>query len=654
MIFRIMKKIICTCLLVLTGIQIAPTLFTCSAQSLQLYGIIGDRLVSVDKTTGDATDIGPTCGLSEIRELTWVENLGKLYGIADPFTDPKIVCIDRNSGQATYVATISITAPVPLGVGLMESFAYNPADGLLYGAVNELPFPQSASSNRLIAIDPITGDATHLAFITGTIQNEADDMFFIDGTAYVVDGNGVNNFSLYTLDLDVNIGTATLINISNSPLAHGFAYDAPAQTLFVSDWNNQHFLAQLDPATAQGTVIGTTHASSEFNDGLMVALAAAPAPGGAISCDMPELDIQGNGMSITNGDATPDPADHTDFGTAVIGLTTVSRTFEIHNLGTVDLNLTGSSSYIAISGSAAFSLSLAPGTPVASGANTVFEILFDPASAGAHAAVITVENDDCNEAAYSFTIQGEATDCQVNPEICDGQDNDCDGNTDEGFDQDGDGIADCFDNCPDDANPGQEDADCDGVGDACDLCDGGDDSVDENGDGLPDCAYPPPFEDVLLEWVCDNSTHKVYICHKPDNQELTLCVDYHAVDGHLGHGDYLGPCGNADCSASNLMTNPAGVNHVSAPGSRHFDFYLFPNPARERIYVLLPVKERSATMELILQDCLGKVIFTRTIPDDAGAAAEIDLGGYSAGNGVFFVTVILDGVRETRRVTVFN
>lgn len=33
-------------------------------------------------------------------------------------------------------------------------------------------------------------------------------------------------------------------------------------------------------------------------------------------------------------------------------------------------------------------------------------------------------------------------------EICDGEDNDCDGLIDEGFDSDGDGVADCFDDCP--------------------------------------------------------------------------------------------------------------------------------------------------------------------------------------------------------------
>jgi hypothetical protein len=57
-------------------------------------------------------------------------------------------------------------------------------------------------------------------------------------------------------------------------------------------------------------------------------------------------------------------------------------------------------------------------------------------------------------------------------------DNDCDGEIDEGFDQDGDGVSDCVDNCPTVSNPGQEDCDGDGTGDVCEA--------DTDGDGIPD------------------------------------------------------------------------------------------------------------------------------------------------------------------------
>ena len=70
--------------------------------------------------------------------------------------------------------------------------------------------------------------------------------------------------------------------------------------------------------------------------------------------------------------------------------------------------------------------------------------------------------------------------------VCDSDDVCPDDNPD---DTDSDGVCDSDDVCPDDVDPGQEDADADGVGDACDtggICDGVNMnllSYDENGDG---------------------------------------------------------------------------------------------------------------------------------------------------------------------------
>jgi hypothetical protein len=52
------------------------------------------------------------------------------------------------------------------------------------------------------------------------------------------------------------------------------------------------------------------------------------------------------------------------------------------------------------------------------------------------------------------------------------------------FDTDLDGVFDCYDNCLNDQNPGQDDCDGDGIGDVCAIAGGS--SMDTNFNGIPD------------------------------------------------------------------------------------------------------------------------------------------------------------------------
>lgn len=119
-----------------------------------------------------------------------------------------------------------------------------------------------------------------------------------------------------------------------------------------------------------------------------------------------EIAVLGNGQVISDGDASPNPADHTQFGSLSLG-GAITRTFTISNSGDANLLLTGSP-VVSISGPAAadFSLVAPPTTPVLSHTIATFQVRFASVVAGTRVATITIANNDSDENPYDFAIQG--------------------------------------------------------------------------------------------------------------------------------------------------------------------------------------------------------------------------------------------------------
>ena len=113
----------------------------------------------------------------------------------------------------------------------------------------------------------------------------------------------------------------------------------------------------------------------------------------------------------------------------------------------------------------------------------------------------------CASTGMSSCVEGQIQDSCIamepETEECNGDDDDCDGDVDEGFlNTDGDEMADCIDpdddndldpdeedNCPLVYNPDQEDEDRDGEGDACEKDTDGDTILDDD-DNCPTVANP--------------------------------------------------------------------------------------------------------------------------------------------------------------------
>ena len=215
---------------------------------------------------------------------------------------------------------------------------------------------------------------------TYTVQNVGTDTLNLDGTPrVVVSGAGAADFTVTAQPTaTVSAGGSTTFSILFNPSTAG------VRSATVSIDNND---TNEDPYTfaIQGTGI------------------------------QPEMDVRGNGVSITDGDATPALADHTDFGSINLAVGTIDRTFTIGNTGTDTLNLSGTPR-VAVAGTHAadFTVTVQPAVTVAaSGGTATFTVRFNPSAVGLRQATLSIANDDADENPYTFSIQGTGTEPEI-------------------------------------------------------------------------------------------------------------------------------------------------------------------------------------------------------------------------------------------------
>ena len=210
------------------------------------------------------------------------------------------------------------------------------------------------------------------------------------------------------------------------------------------------------------------------------------------------------GQALVSADPTT-----LDFGTVVVGETSelsLSLTNAGHGATTVSFDVVGTGPFsVALEGA----LEIQPGE-----SRTAF-IDASPVAVGTTTDVLQVlSGTDILEVALRVTGQAGPVDLDGDghspglddcddsnpdiwagaPELCDGQDNDCDGEIDDDVDVDGDGDSSCVDCADDDAAIGPSAVEaCDTLDNDCD--DAVDEDFDLDGDGVSTCAADPDCDD---------------------------------------------------------------------------------------------------------------------------------------------------------------
>ncbi|BAP54756.1 hypothetical protein THII_0459 [Thioploca ingrica] len=119
---------------------------------------------------------------------------------------------------------------------------------------------------------------------------------------------------------------------------------------------------------------------------------------------LPEIDLQGNNISIPNGDTTPMVTDNTDFGSVNIG-DAPTNTFTILNIGVRTLNLTKVS--LSGSGCEPFSMILPTSLNLEPNESTTFQVTFAPTSESTFNCTVNIDNNDSDENPYTFALTGK-------------------------------------------------------------------------------------------------------------------------------------------------------------------------------------------------------------------------------------------------------
>ncbi|WP_044237447.1 choice-of-anchor D domain-containing protein, partial [Flexithrix dorotheae] len=368
------------------------------------------EIVSGDATpsAGDDTDFGSSliAGGMVVKTFT-IENTGNSNL---SLTGAPLVSVS-GAGSADFSVTRLPASIINNGDTTSFEITFNPSVSGLRSATVSIANDDNDEDPYTFAIQgtglepEILVEGNSIEIVSGDATPSAgDDTDF--GSSLIAGGMVVKTFTIEnTGNSNLSLTGAPLVSISGAGSGDFTVTRLPAP--IINNGDTSSFEITFNPSLI-GTIEATVRIVNDDNDEDPYTFAIQ-----GIGLE-PEMVIKGNYTEINSGLLIPSSGNDTDFGSSQVEGDSVVRTFSIENIGNSSLTLNGTP-LVSISGAGSgdFTVITSPGTPLASGEITTFQISFNPSVPGLRSATVSIDNDDDDEDPYTFAIQGTG----LEPEI---------------------------------------------------------------------------------------------------------------------------------------------------------------------------------------------------------------------------------------------
>jgi uncharacterized delta-60 repeat protein len=337
---------------------------------------------------------------TDFGSVVWNQPLVRTFTIENTGVDPLSISSITRTGDTANFTISGITVPVSVAASSSETFTVTFNPGASVG-----------SKSATVLVTSNDGDEASYDFAVQGV-GVAPEMDVLGNSVSIADGDTTPSTTDHT-DFGspsgggVVVRTYTVQNTGSSSLTisainlsghtSDFTVGGISLPVVVAASGSTTFTLTFAPLTSGLRSATVSLVNDDQNEG--------PYDFAVQGTSAPEINVQGGGSSIVDGDTTPSMSDETDFGAAITGAEQVISSFTIQNLGNGPLSISVITKGGSHSGDFTVSgLSLPASIP--SGGNTSFNVTFAPSAVGTRSASITISNNDGNESNYDFAIQG--------------------------------------------------------------------------------------------------------------------------------------------------------------------------------------------------------------------------------------------------------